>query len=53
MSAQTLDVRGRRVAVVETGRGDPLVYLHGFADVHGVAGDLLPFHQRLGENARG
>ena len=32
---------------LERGRGEPLVYLHGFADVHGVAGDLLPFHQRL------
>ena len=52
MNMQMLDVRGRKVAVLETGRGDPLVYLHGFADVHGVAGDLLPFHQRLGENAR-
>ena len=30
----------------------PLVYLHGFADVHGVAGDLLPFHQRLARHAR-
>ena len=52
MSAQTLDMRGRKVAVLETGRGEPLVYLHGFADVHGVAGDLLPFHQQLGETAR-
>jgi pimeloyl-ACP methyl ester carboxylesterase len=52
MSAQTLDVRDRKVAVLETGRGNPLVYLHGFADVHGVAGDFLPFHQQLGESAR-
>ena len=47
-----LDVQGRKVAVLEGGRGDPLVYLHGFADVHGVAGDLQPFHRRLAEIAR-
>jgi pimeloyl-ACP methyl ester carboxylesterase len=47
MSARTLDLRGRKVAVIEAGRGEPLVYLHGFADVHAVAGDLQPFHRRL------
>jgi len=52
VSASTLDLRGRKVAVIERGRGDPLVYLHGFADVHGVAGDLQPFHARLAEVAR-
>ena len=52
MSASQLDVGGRKVAVRECGRGDPLLYLHGFADVHGVADDLQPFHLRLGEIAR-
>lgn len=52
MSASQLDVGGRKVAVRECGRGDPLLYLHGFADVHGVADDLQPFHLRLGEVAR-
>jgi pimeloyl-ACP methyl ester carboxylesterase len=47
-----LDLRGRKVAVAEGGRGDPLVYLHGFADVHAVAGDFQPFHLRLCEAAR-
>jgi len=47
-----LDVRGRRVAVLEAGDGPPLVYLHGFADVHGVAGDFQPFHRRLAQTAR-
>lgn len=47
-----LKVRGRQVAVLDTGSGDPLVYLHGFADVHGVAADLQPFHQRLAQAAR-
>jgi pimeloyl-ACP methyl ester carboxylesterase len=40
------------VAMLEAGRGDPLVYLHGFADVHGVAGEFQRFHRRLGEASR-
>ncbi len=52
MSIRTVDVRGRKVTIAEEGEGSPLVYLHGFADVHGVAGDLLPFHQRLAERAK-
>ena len=52
MSPRVLDLRGRKVAVIERGRGEPLVYLHGFADVHGVAGDLQPFQLRLAESVR-
>ena len=52
MSVRIIDVRGRKVAVAEAGDGPPIVYLHGFADVHGVAGDLRPFHQRLARHAR-
>jgi pimeloyl-ACP methyl ester carboxylesterase len=52
VSKTVLDLRGRKAAVLECGRGDPLLYLHGFADVHAVAGDLQPFHLRLGEAAR-
>ena len=52
MSKTVLDVRGRKVALIERGRGEPLVYLHGFADVHGVAGDLQPCHLKLSEAAR-
>jgi pimeloyl-ACP methyl ester carboxylesterase len=52
MSLRTVDVRGRKVAVAEAGDGAPLVYLHGFADVHAVARDFLPFHQRLAQHAR-
>ena len=47
-----LNVRGRRVAVLEAGGGPALVYLHGFADVHGVAGDFQSFHRRLAQTAR-
>jgi pimeloyl-ACP methyl ester carboxylesterase len=47
-----LDVRGRKVALIEAGAGTPLVYLHGFADVHGVVADLLPFHQELAKRCQ-
>ena len=46
MTDTMVEVRGRKVALIEQGRGEPLVYLHGFADVHGVAGDFQPFHLR-------
>jgi pimeloyl-ACP methyl ester carboxylesterase len=52
VSKTVLDLRGRKVALIERGRGEPLVYLHGFVDVHGVAGDLQPFHLKLSETAR-
>ena len=47
-----IDVKGRKVALIEAGSGPPLVYLHGFADVHGVEGGLLPFHQGLAQGRR-
>lgn len=51
MTERTINVRGRSVTVIEAGTGAPLVYLHGFADVHGVAARLQPFHQRLAQSA--
>ena len=47
-----VDVRGRSVAYLEKGTGAPTVYLHGFADVHGVAGDFLPFHDKIASATR-
>jgi pimeloyl-ACP methyl ester carboxylesterase len=56
VSLRTVNVRGRKVTLAEAGekRGHdtPLVYLHGFADVHSVAGDLMPFHRRLAQHAK-
>lgn len=52
MGRQIVDVRGRKVAMLESGDGAPLVYLHGFADVHGVADDFQPFHLALCQAAR-
>jgi pimeloyl-ACP methyl ester carboxylesterase len=49
VNSRELDVRGRKIALIEAGSGAPLVYLHGFADVHGVAGGLLPFHEGLAQ----
>jgi pimeloyl-ACP methyl ester carboxylesterase len=52
VSRRVLDVCGRQVALLEAGRGAPLLYLHGFADVHGVAAQFQPFHERLSQSAR-
>lgn len=52
MSARYIDVAGRRTAVCEAGSGAPLVYLHGFADVHAAPDDFLPFHDRLARHRR-
>ena len=47
MSMRDLNVRGRTVQLYEAGSGDPLVYLHGVADLHGAAADPFPFHDAL------
>lgn len=52
MSRRTLEVNGRKVAVLEDGSGEPTLYLHGFADVHGVTEGWMPFHQALLEGCR-
>ncbi len=52
MSQVTHDVRGRTVTTFELGTGRPIVYLHGFADVHGVSADLLSFHAELARAGR-
>jgi pimeloyl-ACP methyl ester carboxylesterase len=52
MVTRELEVRGGKVAVMEAGSGPPLVYLHGFADVHGVSANFLPFHEGLAQSHR-
>ncbi len=52
MSARMVEVAGRMVSLIEAGAGEPTVYLHGFADVHGVEGGLTPFHEALAERTR-
>ena len=39
--------RGRNIALLRTGKGAPLPYLHGFADVHAASAGLLPFHEQV------
>ncbi|MGE5306502.1 MAG: alpha/beta fold hydrolase [Alphaproteobacteria bacterium] len=52
MSGGLVEVNRRKVWILEEGDGAPLLYLHGFADVHSVKEGWLPFHQRLAERAR-
>lgn len=52
MSGGFLQVNQRKVWILEAGAGPPLLYLHGFADVHSVKDDWLPFHQRLATAGR-
>jgi pimeloyl-ACP methyl ester carboxylesterase len=49
---RALDIAGHAVAVAEVGSGEPLVYLHGFADLHGSSSDYLPFHHGLAAKVR-
>ena len=52
MSSNLLQVNGRKVQVAETGSGNPLLYLHGFADIHSVKESWLPFQAELANGAR-
>lgn len=52
MSGRIVGANGRNVWLLENGSGAPLLYLHGFADVHSVKENWLPFHERLAEHAR-
>ncbi|MSQ19193.1 MAG: alpha/beta fold hydrolase [Betaproteobacteria bacterium] len=52
MTTRTMTVAGRNVAVAEIGKGRPVLYLHGFADVHAGSVGWLPFHETLGESFR-
>jgi pimeloyl-ACP methyl ester carboxylesterase len=51
LNGRVLDVNQRKVWVLQNGSGAPLLYLHGFADVHGVKESWMPFHERLAERA--
>ncbi len=52
MSGQIIEVNKRKVQVLESGSGAPLLYLHGFADIHSVNENWLPFHEQLAKSAR-
>ncbi len=52
MSGRIVEVNRRKVWILENGRGAPLLYLHGFADVHAVKESWMPFHEQLAQRAR-
>jgi pimeloyl-ACP methyl ester carboxylesterase len=52
LSGNNLDVYGRKVWFLESGSRAPLLYLHGFADVHSVKESWMPFHELLAKQAR-
>jgi len=52
LSGRIIEVNQRKVQVLESGSGAPLLYLHGFADVHSVKESWMPFHEALAQRAR-
>ncbi len=52
MSERIIEVNRRNVQILENGSGEPLLYLHGFADVHSVKESWMPFHEALAQRAR-
>jgi pimeloyl-ACP methyl ester carboxylesterase len=51
LSERIIEINQRTAHILENGSGAPLLYLHGFADVHSVKESWLPFHERLAERA--
>jgi len=49
---RSVDVNGYSVSVAESGSGEPLLYLHGFADIHASTAGWLPFHDALAGGVR-
>jgi len=52
LSGRIIEVNQRKVQVLESGSGAPMLYLHGFADVHSVKESWLPFHEKLAQHSR-
>jgi pimeloyl-ACP methyl ester carboxylesterase len=52
VSGRFLDLKQGKVWLLEDGRGAPLLYLHGFVDVHSVKESWMRFHDRLATGAR-
>ncbi|PON14805.1 hypothetical protein C2W62_27130 [Candidatus Entotheonella serta] len=47
MSGRTINLGEHRVWLSEGGSGPPLVYLHGFANIHAASADWMPFQHEL------
>ena len=52
MSNRIIDVRGRKVELIEKGAGAPVLYLHDMWDVHTAQGGAFPFHEMLARDFR-
>jgi pimeloyl-ACP methyl ester carboxylesterase len=52
LSGHTLEINGRKVWLLESGKGAPLLYLHGFADIHSVKESWMSFHEKLAQHAQ-
>ena len=50
MADRMIDVKGNQVSLYEAGNGDPVLYLHGFADIHSASTAPMPFHEKIAEN---
>ncbi|MBK19079.1 MAG: hypothetical protein CMM52_09635 [Rhodospirillaceae bacterium] len=50
MSGRAIEVDGNQVWIIEEGNGGPVIYLHGFADVPGLAGDVPPLQMELAKD---
>ena len=47
MSGRMIPLGEHRVWLSEGGSGPPLLYLHGFADIHAASAHWMPFHREL------
>lgn len=52
MNVREIEVPSGKVSVAEAGKGRPLLYLHGFADIHAASTTWLPFHNELAKSFR-
>lgn len=49
MAGRTIDVSSNKVALYEAGSGDPILYLHGYADIHSASTEPMALHETLAE----
>jgi len=52
MTLRMVDVRGKKVEVLESGTGEPVLYLHDMWDLHTAQGGMFPFHEQLASKFR-
>jgi len=52
VKTRKISVAGHAVEIAEAGNGPALLYLHGFADVHGASSSFMPFHAALAKSFR-